>query len=36
MKTEKSSKGSQGHENWESGSKMLKTLWGKCIFTQDK
>lgn len=36
MKTEKSSKESQGHENWESRSRMLKFIWGKCNFTQDK
>lgn len=31
MKTEKSSKGRQGHENWESRSRMLKFIWGIAI-----
>lgn len=31
MKTEKSPKGSQGHENWESRSKMLKFIWENAI-----
>lgn len=34
MKTGRSSKARQGDENW--ASRLLKFIWGKCNFTQDR
>lgn len=36
MKTERSSTESQGDETWESRSRILKFISGKCNFMQNK